>query len=161
MQPGLGYGPPVHPQPPQRNRTPLIIGGIAAVVVVGLVTALTIALSGGDDDNTDNTADVKGGDAVETTTSAAPVTGVTYEITGSTPVPLTVVYDGSNGEDVETTVSSLPWSATVDPAPDFVGFFALETSIDGEADITLTLKQGDEVIRTCEGGGPCMSEVPS
>lgn len=131
--------------------------------------ALILTLSGcaGDNagDNGDNTANDKPDTTVETTvetTTAAAATGVTYEITGTTPAPLTVSYAGSDGENVELTVSDLPWSVTVDPAPDLVSIFALSTSIEApDPDIALTLKRGTEVLRTCQGGAPCLTGFPA
>jgi hypothetical protein len=171
MQPEPGYGQPAsHPPrpypfpqqppgfggpPPGKNRTPLVIGAIVAVAVLGIAAVLIFTLSGrGEDGGTAATT-------VGSTTTAAPPSGVTYEITGTASGPLTVVYAGSGGEDVERTVSTLPWSVTVDPPPNVLSIFALPTSIDDEPVITLTVKRGTEVLRTCEGGAPCITDIPS
>jgi hypothetical protein len=175
MQPGPGYGHPVpnppqpYPFPPQppgfggppprKNRVPLVVGAIVAVAVLGIAAVLVFTLSGGDSGG--DKGDSSAGTKVESTTTAAPPSGVTYEITGTAPAPLTVVYAGSGGEDIERRVSTLPWSVTVDPPPDLLSIFALSTSIEAEPVITLTVKRGTEVLRTCEGGAPCITDIPS
>ena len=162
MRPGPGYPDPNQQYqrfPQQRRRLPLLIGVLVAVVVVGVAAALIFTLAGGDGDEKENKAG--GGDTTAQPTSAATDTGVTYEITGTAPAPLDVMYAGENGEDVNLTVIELPWSVTVDPAPDLVSIFAVNTSIEVKEDITLTLKRGTEVLRTCRGGAPCLTEFPS
>jgi hypothetical protein len=99
------------------------------------------------------------GDSTTATPSAA--NSITYEISGTAPGPLSVSYAGSEGKKVEVTVSSLPWSVTVTPAPKFVSIFAVSPSIESKADITLTLKRGTEVLKTCRGGAPCLMPFPS
>ncbi|MGH3757403.1 MmpS family transport accessory protein [Actinophytocola sp.] len=130
MQPGSGHGvpDPNQPQvpnqqfplrfpsgPPRKSNLPLIIGAIVAVVVVGVASVLFFTLPGGEDNNADNTGD---SNELEKSTSAAPTNSITYEITGTSESPPTVVYTGSDAKDFEKTVSSLPWSVTVDSAPD-------------------------------------------
>lgn len=132
----------------------LIVGAIVAVVVVGVAAVLAVALFGGaGSDSAGNPAPLP---------FAAPPKSITYEITGTSKTPLDVVYTGSGGEDIEKTVSSLPWSVTVYPPPDVVSIFALPTSVeDPDPHITLALKSGREVLRRCTGGVPCLRPYPA
>lgn len=128
--------------PPQQRKSPWIIGAITAVVVVVGCVAVFSFLPGENDN--------PGGDDNR-------AHSITYEISGTAPNPLSVQYAGSDGHDVKLTVTSLPWSVTVTPAPRFVSIFAVAMG----ADVTLTLKRGNEVIRKCHGGGPCLMPFPS
>jgi hypothetical protein len=128
------------------------------IVVLGVAATLFFTLSGDDEDG-EASPDV-GSTGASEPTSAAAVTGVTYEITGTAPAPLDVQYVGEGGEDVNLMVTELPWSVTVDPAPDHLSIFAVNTSIDEKEDITLTVKRGDDVLRSCPGGAPCITALP-
>lgn len=159
--PGFPGGPP-----PRKSKTPWIIGAAAVLVVAIVAIVGVVVVTGGDDESSDDRAASTSSAEPESTAEAGPPDSVTYEITGTSEVSVTINYAGSDGVDVEVEIpgDQLPWSETVSPAPDFASIWALE---DGfaviqsgleHAELTAVIKQGDDVLETCVGAGPCFAE---
>ncbi|OBJ70397.1 MmpS family transport accessory protein [Mycobacterium sp. 1274756.6] len=168
--PGPGQQPPVWPGaaddaqtqeiavpqtqfvPERRSKKPWLIGAAVAVVVV-LVIAAAAALANRSWDGKDRATAAPG----EDTTSVVPVNEVTYEITGDLDAPLAVLYTDFDGLQFNDTVAQLPWSITLAPEPRFLSFLARPLDLNDEepVDITLRIKRGNTVLKTCAGIGVC------
>ncbi|ORX08478.1 hypothetical protein AWC30_02275 [Mycolicibacillus trivialis] len=142
--------------PPPKNKLPWIIGAILLVLVI-LVGAVLI-LAGGSDKSDDKPASTPGSPGASTSASQAPADSITYEITGSMKSSLSVGYMGDNDATVTATVSDLPWSVTISPAPSVASIFAISMDILGDdPDVTLKIKRGDTVLRECKIMDPCVT----
>ncbi|ODR05477.1 hypothetical protein BHQ15_15510 [Mycolicibacillus koreensis] len=124
-------------------------------VVAVLAVIVVVVVNSGDSTSKDRTDSSPSGSAP---TSAAPADSITYEITGTIKAPLTVIYSGAK-DPVETTVDTLPWSTTVSPNPGAASIYALPTDFltDAQPDITLKIKRGDEVLKTCSRLDACVA----
>ncbi|MGV0633946.1 hypothetical protein ABQE69_10350 [Mycolicibacillus trivialis] len=147
-----------HPQQPavnpaRRSAKPWLIGAAVAVVVV-LVIAAAVALASRSWDGKDRST---AAGPAEPTTSVVPIDEITYEITGILDAPLAVLYTDFDGLQFNDTVAQLPWTITLAPEPRFLSFLARPLDLNDEepVDITLRIKRGSTVLKTCEGVGVC------